>query len=663
MWCLRGRCVRSDSIDGFDNFGLFRCAHKPARRLEGQGRPARRSTTAPMSVILALGPLRPRDQDPAVGTCSSREWLMCAASRVVSHLQKHHPALPIGLCRLGRTKPVKVISDLTFNHKAILNMLDTPSLGSGGGVDPGAPTPTWATYGKQAPAPKPKPQRVWLTEGAPPWLPAGWKWCKSKRTYGASAGSYDKYFLAPNGRMIRTKQEVLKFDPNKPPGPGSRTTSTSSTGRGGGGGASAAVVRPEDWDAGWDDAGQDGRRTVSASEMLRMFKKMTEQQKFAGKTGTFILFTDMQPRHILTPGLGRCVAHGLRVTCLFATSASSAEPAVSRRHFGMCGPHFPLVVQPDQHPSRRLAGADDLCSAIFPSPDSYTLSFGHLDIPINLTPDPFACASSDSKASVQRRFSVIGFAPDTSVTCPPVLSAHVVTSPASGHFFANYPSHATPEKARADYLYSVLTESLRSSGNVAIVETAPGAYGALRIARDDRKTRIVLLLFPPRGDAHPLPWWPGAAHHIAARSLPPPLPPDGSKDQTPQSSPCPSPEPRSSSSEKRAGPPRTRDGRALKRARSAMPPEPPLSLGAAASVLARVRSRVTADTKDDPVVQGLLCRDCAWVVRAAEVFEYPALRESALEALETAISAGKDAKGAVDAAELMKAVGILKREA
>ncbi|KAG9153569.1 hypothetical protein Leryth_008508 [Lithospermum erythrorhizon] len=45
----------------------------------------------------------------------------------------------------------------------------------------------------------------------PEWLPLDWRIEVRMRTSGATAGSYDRYYISPSGRKFRSKTEVLHF--------------------------------------------------------------------------------------------------------------------------------------------------------------------------------------------------------------------------------------------------------------------------------------------------------------------------------------------------------------------------------------------------------------------------------------------------------------------
>ncbi|KAL8263671.1 hypothetical protein R6Q59_021801 [Mikania micrantha] len=47
--------------------------------------------------------------------------------------------------------------------------------------------------------------------GRPSWLPEGWDMILRKRTSGATEGTVDRYYIAPSGQRLRSKNEVLTF--------------------------------------------------------------------------------------------------------------------------------------------------------------------------------------------------------------------------------------------------------------------------------------------------------------------------------------------------------------------------------------------------------------------------------------------------------------------
>ncbi|KAI3703363.1 hypothetical protein L1987_73381 [Smallanthus sonchifolius] len=50
-----------------------------------------------------------------------------------------------------------------------------------------------------------------LNKTRPSWLPDGWNMIFKKRTSGATEGTVDRYFIAPSGHRLRSKNEVLNF--------------------------------------------------------------------------------------------------------------------------------------------------------------------------------------------------------------------------------------------------------------------------------------------------------------------------------------------------------------------------------------------------------------------------------------------------------------------
>eukprot|EP00470_Lotharella_oceanica_P001889 CAMPEP_0170176508 /NCGR_PEP_ID=MMETSP0040_2-20121228/9375_1 /TAXON_ID=641309 /ORGANISM="Lotharella oceanica, Strain CCMP622" /LENGTH=295 /DNA_ID=CAMNT_0010418857 /DNA_START=35 /DNA_END=922 /DNA_ORIENTATION=+ len=121
-------------------------------------------------------------------------------------------------------------------------------------------------------------------------------------------------------------------------------------------------------------------------------------------------------------------------------------------------------------------------------------------MPVVLTPEPKACPGSPPIATLH----VLGFVDGVSMVSPPFMAEYVVTSPASGEFFAAYPSHATPAKARADFLYSVLTDKIRSTERQGVVMVDKDRYGVIYLPVGHLKNPRLLLGVFNKGCV--LPW-------------------------------------------------------------------------------------------------------------------------------------------------------------
>ncbi|KAK9068070.1 hypothetical protein SSX86_012181 [Deinandra increscens subsp. villosa] len=82
-----------------------------------------------------------------------------------------------------------------------------PLLGSGFFIHPNNPSSSSkeeAEISTTTPPPDQKKTR-------PSWLPQDWDMIFRKRTSGATQGSVDRYFIAPSGQRLRSKNEVLNF--------------------------------------------------------------------------------------------------------------------------------------------------------------------------------------------------------------------------------------------------------------------------------------------------------------------------------------------------------------------------------------------------------------------------------------------------------------------
>ncbi|KAI3703358.1 hypothetical protein L1987_73373 [Smallanthus sonchifolius] len=82
-----------------------------------------------------------------------------------------------------------------------------PLLGSGSFIDPNNGAAQNASK-KAEISTTPDPL---LNKTRPSWLPDGWNMIFKKRTSGATEGTVDRYFIAPSGHRLRSKNEVLNF--------------------------------------------------------------------------------------------------------------------------------------------------------------------------------------------------------------------------------------------------------------------------------------------------------------------------------------------------------------------------------------------------------------------------------------------------------------------
>mmetsp|Transcript_20292 Transcript_20292/g.30369 ORF Transcript_20292/g.30369 Transcript_20292/m.30369 type:complete len:518 (+) Transcript_20292:40-1593(+) len=505
-----------------------------------------------MAVLLVLGPYRNGDEKENAFNqlCWSLEFL-------VEHLAKCHQTIPVGLARITSDGKAYVLREIGHHVKSLLAIIK-----AFGPKDKPPEIATWTNYLKPTDSKPKKRVREWMVEGGPSWLPPGWKWCKVQRTFGSSAGTFDRYFLAPNGRTIRTKTEVFKYDPSKPyiPPPSDKSAergsdpsvwtpastwsrgpsqtihskSSSSTDRL----TPASVKIPDEKDA---QSGHGVKRKMENNSVPKPQKKKATQEVMDRKLSTIrreaetsyaegfagelkkltrrlekklypqaiqvVCFSDCSPQileKVSMPNLSTIekeIESSIAHVCFQADKDAIAgeygpEPWNGRhpnlRYFCITTPRFP---------SKRFFGIQQLCLRLFPEPKIRWLAFGKIkSMPIVLTPEPCACPGSPA---LDATLTVCGFAPVSMVCSPPFVAEYVITSPASGQYFAAYPSHATPEKARADYLYSVLSDSMRSHTKFGLVKVAPDQYACLHHPPDDKRFRLLLGILPK---GQKLPW-------------------------------------------------------------------------------------------------------------------------------------------------------------
>lgn len=83
-----------------------------------------------------------------------------------------------------------------------------PLLGSGSFIDPNNGGDQNAS--KEADN-SPNPSSALLKRTRPSWLPENWEMQLRQRTSGATEGTVDRYYIAPSGHRLRSKNEVLNF--------------------------------------------------------------------------------------------------------------------------------------------------------------------------------------------------------------------------------------------------------------------------------------------------------------------------------------------------------------------------------------------------------------------------------------------------------------------
>nr|XP_043629183.1 methyl-CpG-binding domain-containing protein 5-like [Erigeron canadensis] len=113
------------------------------------------------------------------------------------------------------TTPIKIPSD----SEDLVNIIDDdPLLGSGSFIDPnpanGTPhhmeTPS-AENNNNHKNTVTDDSSVSAKRTRPDWLPENWNMILRKRSSGATLGTIDRYYIAPTGQRLRSKNEVMTF--------------------------------------------------------------------------------------------------------------------------------------------------------------------------------------------------------------------------------------------------------------------------------------------------------------------------------------------------------------------------------------------------------------------------------------------------------------------
>ncbi|KAJ0602924.1 putative methyl-CpG DNA binding, DNA-binding domain superfamily [Helianthus anomalus] len=87
-----------------------------------------------------------------------------------------------------------------------------PLLGSGSFIDPTNGAHQSASKEPQSASKEPtNPDDLLQKYPRPSWLPDDWQMTLKKRTSGATEGTVDRYYIAPSGHRLRSKNEVLTF--------------------------------------------------------------------------------------------------------------------------------------------------------------------------------------------------------------------------------------------------------------------------------------------------------------------------------------------------------------------------------------------------------------------------------------------------------------------
>ncbi|CAI9277497.1 methyl-CpG-binding domain-containing protein 5 [Lactuca sativa] len=88
-----------------------------------------------------------------------------------------------------------------------------PLLGSGSFIDPnnGGDQNQKQNASKETENASANPDSIHLKYTRPSWLPENFEMILRKRTSGATEGTVDRYYIAPSGQRLRSKNEVLTF--------------------------------------------------------------------------------------------------------------------------------------------------------------------------------------------------------------------------------------------------------------------------------------------------------------------------------------------------------------------------------------------------------------------------------------------------------------------
>eukprot|EP00466_Bigelowiella_natans_P000928 jgi/Bigna1/74972/fgenesh1_pg.32_\ len=434
----------------------------------GGMKPARKKEEKESSLIDYISKVFAQcERDVQSSTGCIRDRLGWAAETLAEHVFSQHQTLQLGLYGVRLDGTTEVYHECGHSQKSVMTSIRCM------GADRPLPRrpPQWKTYGQpkdKARKEKKKPPE-WLSreaEDAPHWLPEGWKWCKVQRTFGSSAGTYDKYFRAPNGKFVRSKHEVLKFDPSKPHNtPSSVNDDDPDRDRG---------TQQEKWPP-QGEGGQGGEHEEEEEEEEGKRQKDAEQEVKESDEG----------KH------GADAAKG--GGCGGASTSPSVVDITSHNQYSIAHNGFQQALY---KLVKEMAGLYALIDDVFPTQKIRNLYFGYLRLPVAITPEPLACPGSPN---IDSSMMVLGFIDRHSMAIPPFMAEYVVTTPATGDFHAAYPSHASPEKSRADYLYSVLTDSVLKEKVAAIVKVraAKEVYACLYVPKsEERRPRLLLGVFP-----------------------------------------------------------------------------------------------------------------------------------------------------------------------
>ncbi|KAM0006283.1 putative methyl-CpG DNA binding, DNA-binding domain superfamily [Helianthus debilis subsp. tardiflorus] len=105
-----------------------------------------------------------------------------------------------------QSTPIILLSE---SDEEVATPTPDPLLGSGSFIDPnsGGHQKNGLKEAEIVTTPDPLLQN----KTRPTWLPEGWDMIVKKRTSGATQGTFDRYYIAPSGRRLRSKNEVLNF--------------------------------------------------------------------------------------------------------------------------------------------------------------------------------------------------------------------------------------------------------------------------------------------------------------------------------------------------------------------------------------------------------------------------------------------------------------------